>query len=103
MRKRAFLAAIIGVLMLVSACAGSSGKTAAGGEPRDGGTLIVGQYQEVTQFDPDRQYSWETWRIDRNIYETLVDEDLSSPTGVPKIVPKLATSWTTTNDAKTYT
>src|SRR6266536_3023408 len=77
------------------ASAGSGGS----GEPKSGGTLIVGQYQEVTQFDPDRQYSWETWRIDRNIYETLVDEDLSSPAGVPKIVPKLAKSWTVSKDA----
>src|SRR6266498_4194509 len=90
--------------LLASACSGSANAGSGGsGEPKSGGTLIVGQYQEVTQFDPDRQYSWETWRIDRNIYETLVDEDLSSPTGVPKIVPKLAKSWTVSKDATTYT
>ncbi|GAA2607152.1 ABC transporter substrate-binding protein [Paractinoplanes durhamensis] len=91
---------------LLAACgSGSSGGSAAAADstPRDGGTLIVGQYQEVTQFDPNRQYSWETWRIDRNIYETLVNEDLTSPTGVPKIVPGLATSWTVSPDATTYT
>jgi peptide/nickel transport system substrate-binding protein len=99
----AWTAAIFSAVLLLSGCGGSNGKTAAASKPHTGGTLIVGQYQEVTQFDPNRQYSWETWRIDRNIYETLVDEDLSSPTGVPKIIPKLATSWTVTNDAKTYT
>ena len=106
--KRAAFACIgliLGALLLLTGCGSSTstGTQAAGSKPHDGGTLIVGQYQEVTQFDPNRQYSWETWRIDRNIYETLVDEDLSSPTGVPKIVPKLATSWTVTNDAKTFT
>jgi len=106
--RRALLAplALIAIaLPLLTGCGGASsaGGATAGGQPRDGGTLIVGQYQEVTQFDPNRQYSWETWRIDRNIYETLVDEDLSSPTGVPKIVPKLATSWTITDGAKTFT
>jgi peptide/nickel transport system substrate-binding protein len=91
--------------LVLASCGASGGavQATAGSTPKDGGTLVVGQYQEVTQFDPNRQYSWETWRIDRNIYETLVDEDLSSPTGVPKIVPKLATSWKVSSDATTYT
>ncbi|WP_433250686.1 ABC transporter substrate-binding protein [Actinomadura nitritigenes] len=99
----AWTAALAVSALLLSACGGSGSGAAAGSRPRDGGTLVVGQYQEVTQFDPNRQYSWETWRIDRNIYETLVDEDLSSPTGVPKIVPRLATSWKVSDDARTYT
>ncbi|MEV6930275.1 ABC transporter substrate-binding protein [Dactylosporangium sp. NPDC051485] len=102
----AWIAATAGAALLLAGCGSSSGSgsaAAADAKPRDGGTLIVGQYQEVTQFDPNRQYSWETWRIDRNIYETLVNEDLSSPTGVPKIVPGLATSWTVSPDATTYT
>lgn len=107
-RKRtavALTAALTSAALLLAGCSGggTAAHAATGSKPHDGGTLIVGQYQEVTQFDPNRQYSWETWRIDRSIYETLVDEDLSSPTGVPKIVPKLATSWTVSNDAKTYT
>lgn len=98
-------AAFAGTAFLAAcgAKSGSSSAATAGDTPQDGGTLIVGQYQEVTQFDPNRQYSWETWRIDRNIYETLVTEDLTSPTGVPKIVPGLATSWTVSDDARTYT
>lgn len=101
-RILAWTAAATSLVLLLAGCGSSSGAVA-GSQPRDGGTLIIGQYQEVTQFDPNRQYSWETWRIDRNIYETLVDEDLSSPTGVPRIVPKLATSWTVSPDATTYT
>ncbi len=100
---KAVAVASIATLTLV-ACGGGGGASGSGGdEPRAGGTLVVGQYQEVTQFDPDRQYSWETWRIDRNIYETLVDEDLSSPNGVPKIIPKLAESWKVSDDATTFT
>ncbi|GAA0918799.1 ABC transporter substrate-binding protein [Pseudonocardia zijingensis] len=102
--RPAWSAVVLAAVLLLAGCGGASGAAVAAGQaPRDGGTLIIGQYQEVTQFDPNRQYSWETWRIDRNIYETLVDEDLSSPTGVPKIVPKLATSWTVSPDATTYT
>ncbi|MER6527310.1 ABC transporter substrate-binding protein [Streptomyces sp. NPDC001508] len=88
---------------LLAACGATGTGRTAGSKARNGGTLMVGQYQEVTQFDPNRQYSWETWRIDRNIYETLVDEDLSSANGVPKIIPKLATSWKISDDATTYT
>ena len=102
-RSLLWIAAITSALLLLAGCGNSGGQTAAGSKPRNGGTLVVGQYQEVTQFDPNRQYSWETWRIDRNIYETLVDEDLSSPTNTPKIIPRLATSWKVSKDAKTYT
>jgi peptide/nickel transport system substrate-binding protein len=111
----ASIAAIAAAVLLLAGCGGGGGgggggssttsstSTASSGTPKDGGTLIIGQYQEVTQFDPNRQYSWETWRIDRNIYETLVDEDLSSPDGLPKIIPRLATAWKVSPDATTYT
>lgn len=73
--------------------------------PRTGGTLIVGQYQEPTVFDPNRQYSWETYRVDKHIYESLVAEDLSKPfkQGPPDLVPGLAESWTVSDDKTTYT
>ncbi|GAA3566059.1 ABC transporter substrate-binding protein [Amycolatopsis ultiminotia] len=100
--KRRPYAVAAGLVLLLAGCRGGT-DAVAGSQPRDGGGLIIGQYQEVTQFDPNRQYSWETWRVDRNIYETLVDEDLSAPSGTPKIVPKLATSWTVSPDATTYT
>lgn len=108
MTRRHIHWAKVGALALASvltltACGGGTSDTGGAGKPHAGGTLVVGQYQEVTQFDPNRQYSWETWRIDRNIYETLVDEDLSKPTGVPKIIPRLATSWKVSDDAKSYT
>ena len=95
-----------GGLLLAACTSGTTPQpagTGADGAPQSGGTLIVGQYQEVTNFNPTRQYSWETWRIDRNIYETLVDEDLSSTDGVPEIIPKLATSWDISDDATTFT
>lgn len=78
---------------------------ASDGTPRVGGTLVVGEYQEPTVFDPNHQYSWETYRVDRHIYESLVGEDLSRPSseGPPPLIPALAESWQVSDDATTFT
>ena len=62
---------------------------------RYGKTLIIGQALEPTIYDPNRQYSYETYRVDKHIYESLVAEDLSLPAakGTPPIIPGLATRW----------
>ncbi|MDQ8033315.1 MAG: ABC transporter substrate-binding protein [Bordetella sp.] len=75
------------------------------GKPKAGGTLIVGQYQEPTVYDPNRQYSWETYRVDKHIYESLLAEDLSKPykEGPPPLVPALAEQWEVSADARTFT
>jgi len=72
---------------------------------RYGKTLIVGQALEPTLYDPNRQYSYETYRVDKHIYESLVAEDLSVPAseGTPPIIPALATSWEVNNDATVFT
>lgn len=84
---------------------GAHGIAQAQGTPRTGGTLVVGQYQEPTVYDPNRQYSWETYRVDKHIYESLVAEDLSRPAkdGPPPLVPALAESWQVSDDARTFT
>lgn len=72
---------------------------------RYGKTLIVGQALEPTIYDPNRQYSYETYRVDKHIYESLVAEDLSVPAaqGTPPIIPALATQWQVNDDATVYT
>lgn len=72
---------------------------------KPGGTLIIGQYQEPTVYDPNRQYSWETYRVDKHIYESLVAEDLGRPAkdGPPPLVPALAERWEVSADARTFT
>jgi len=73
-------------------------------QSRYGKTLIIGQALEPTIYDPNRQYSYETYRVDKHIYESLVAEDLSRPAseGTPPIVPALATRWEVSSDAKTF-
>lgn len=84
-----------------SLAAGPAGGATQGG----GGTLVVGEYQEPTVYDPNHQYSWETYRVDRHIYESLVAEDLSKPAkqGTPDLIPALAQSWDVSPDATTFT
>jgi peptide/nickel transport system substrate-binding protein len=61
-------------------------------------TLIVGQDTRIQTFDPQIVYD-NTVRIARGIYEPLVGLEGSTP----KIVPKLATSWSATPDIKQWT
>ncbi|WP_017348222.1 ABC transporter substrate-binding protein [Pantoea sp. A4] len=72
---------------------------------RYGKTLVVGQALEPTLYDPNRQYSYETYRVDRHIYESLVGEDLSVPAaqGTPPLIPALATHWEVNAEATVYT
>lgn len=83
----------------------AGGMAMAQAKPKSGGTLVVGQYQEPTVYDPNRQYSWETYRVDKHIYESLLAEDLSHPAkaGPPPLVPALATAWQASPDARTFT
>lgn len=71
-----------------------------------GGTLVVAQNAEITQLDPGRQKGWETFRITRHIFDSLVSEDLSKSGNdepSPAVTPALAESWTITPDGKVYT
>src|SRR2546422_9017524 len=61
-------------------------------------TLVVVQDTSVQTFDPQIVYD-NTVRITRGVYETLVALDGSTP----KIVPKLALSWSATPDVRQWT
>ncbi|ATY85901.1 peptide ABC transporter substrate-binding protein [Kyrpidia spormannii] len=104
---------ILGVLMLiavaVSGCAskGANAPAETGqGTPVSGGALIIGMESEADQLDPHRGVGWVTMRINNQIYEPLVAEDLSKPSdvrSVPDLVPALATSWKVSDDGLVYT
>lgn len=87
------------------ALAAEKSATDASEAERYGSTLVLGQALEPTIYDPNRQYSYETYRVDKHIYESLVAEDLSRPAseGPPPIIPNLAESWRVSDDAKTFT
>jgi peptide/nickel transport system substrate-binding protein len=82
----------------------------AGGGPaansKDGGTLVIGIESETDVLDPQVAGGWVTWRVNRQMYEPLVMEDLSVPSAdaaVPALKPGLAKSWEISPDGLKYT
>jgi len=104
-RSRHLLAAVV-ALALLAACGGPTASSAASGPPRSGGTLAIGIESEVDVLDPQRAGGWVSWRVNRQMFEPLVDEDLSKPSAqaaVPALRPGLATSWELSPDGTVYT
>jgi peptide/nickel transport system substrate-binding protein len=93
----------ISITLVATACGSSRTGGPASSAPHEGGTLVVGLYTEPTAVDPQREYYWETFRASRNVYEPLVQEDLSTNAGITKLVPGLATAWRSNQDATVWT
>jgi len=72
--------------------------TAAGGVVT-GGTFRFGQSGDITVLDPWNVTDGNSLLVTRQLFESLVDYE---PTGF-KIVPKLAETWSTSADGKTWT
>lgn len=102
-RRRSALAALAAAALLaVSACGNGSGSSSAkeDGSAQEGGTLKVAFNQDpLGNLDPNQNFWIESRSVDRNLVDSLTDQD--PKTG--KIVPWLATEWTVSPDAKTYT
>lgn len=64
-----------------------------------GRTLIIGNQGAQTHFDPHAGQDYPTSVIIRNVYDGLVDA-VGMP---PRIVPRLAESWTISEDGRVYT
>jgi peptide/nickel transport system substrate-binding protein len=90
---------LVAVLGLV-ACDGGAGKSNGNGTPAGGGTLRVAFWDDAQRcVDPNQVYWIETRSVDRQIADSLTDQDPA--TGA--IVPWLATDWTVSDDARQYT
>ncbi|MCK9896399.1 ABC transporter substrate-binding protein [Frankia sp. AgB32] len=105
---RRLAAAAVSVLAAVTLAAcgsgGGSGSDSAGaapgGTPVSGGRLKIAFYGDLQGcIDPNQVYWIESRSIDRNIADSLTDQD--PKTG--KIVPWLATSWTVNPQATEFT
>lgn len=91
---------------ILAACSG--GDNEAGGnddeevnanESGGGGTLIFGRGSDSTSLDPSRTTEGETFKVTKNIFETIVEfED-----GGTEIEPGLAHDWEVSDDGLTYT
>ena len=89
----------------VTACGGSgsgsaSGTSAASGSTASGGALVVETSFVLKTLDPGRMFETTGLMIDRVLYDTLLTYKGSD---VSKPVPDLATSFTASADAQTFT
>ena len=72
--------------------------------PMKGGILRVAIESEIDVLDPHKHRGWMTYRVVRNIFEGLVDRDVSRD-NVPysPIIPGLAKAWEVSSDRRVYT
>jgi peptide/nickel transport system substrate-binding protein len=104
--RRGVVTAGLAALFVPTACGGGSGSGGGGEGGGSSQTLVIGIESEADVLDPQVAGGWVTWRINRQIFEALVDEDLTTPSSeaaVPALVPGLAESWDVSEDGKVYT
>src|SRR6266542_500733 len=87
-------------LLIVAVLAVSATATAGAAlKATQGGTLVFGGSADPTYLDPALASDGETFRVTEQIFEGLV----KLKPGTLKLIPWLATRWTTGKDGKTYT
>ena len=98
------MAGLLAAAMIVAACGGSDDSATSSGSSGSGSsggkTLVVDAVFSLKSADPAHNYEPTGQIVARALYSTLVTfagDDLT------KVVPDLATSWTTSDDGKTYT
>ncbi|MEW2505219.1 ABC transporter substrate-binding protein [Amycolatopsis sp. CA-161197] len=96
--RRAALIGLAGVLAVsLTACAESKRDEAGGGGT--GGTMVFGDTGNPKMFDPVFNDDGETFRITRQMLDTLIQ----NKQGTAELEPSLATKWESSNDGKTWT
>ncbi|HWD02290.1 MAG TPA: ABC transporter substrate-binding protein [Amycolatopsis sp.] len=96
--RRTALIGLAGVLAVsLTACAQSKRDEAGGGGT--GGTMVFGDTGNPKMFDPVFNDDGETFRITRQMLDTLIQ----NKPGTAELEPSLATKWEPSNDGKTWT
>jgi peptide/nickel transport system substrate-binding protein len=97
MMKRLFVLAVAALLVLTG-CAREPVQT--------GNIMVIAIESEADILDPQVAGGWVSWRINRQIFEPLVDQDLTIPSSeatIPPLKPALAESWEVSDDGLDYT
>jgi peptide/nickel transport system substrate-binding protein len=68
-----------------------------------GGTLVVVSNSEPNPLEPSLNPGIDTSRYINDVYDRLVDYDLTVEADSPPVKPSLATEWSPSNDGLTYT
>ncbi|MQA11468.1 MAG: ABC transporter substrate-binding protein [Pseudonocardiaceae bacterium] len=98
--RRVALIGLAGALVLsISACAESEREGDGAGGGQAGGTLVFGAAGKPKNFDPIFNDDGESFRIHRQIFDTLI----TYKPGTAELAPGLATEWTPSNGGKTWT
>jgi peptide/nickel transport system substrate-binding protein len=106
--RRRIFAAVVAMGLVLAACGGeATSPSASGGEPsgsepagQPGGTFVFGGARLSSSLDPALTSDGESFRIHRQVYETLVD---LAPGSTNELIPALAESWTGEPDDTVYT
>ena len=109
-RPRYFAAATALIALGAAACSapsspGDSGGATGGGDgsPKPGGTLVWGMESEADNLDVHASGGWVTWRVRRQMFEGLINNDLTQDGAEQlKIIPQLAKTWEVSPDGLTY-
>ncbi|MGI5131448.1 ABC transporter substrate-binding protein [Pseudonocardia sp. CA-107938] len=96
---RRALAAVLGAGLLAGCGAGGATAGAPAGPPQPGGTLRFAVSSDQGCVDPQQVGSNDSIYSLRQLVDSLTDQD----PGTGELKPWLATSWTSTPDAKSYT
>ncbi|WP_066318891.1 ABC transporter substrate-binding protein [Bacillus sp. FJAT-29814] len=102
MRKRTlgFVTLLLMLSLMVSACSNStSNKKEEADTKKEEQVLIFGRGADSYAMDPQNVNEIETWRVTKNVYETLVEYDKETT----DVIPALAKEWTTSEDGKVWT
>src|SRR4030095_15501329 len=103
LRRSALIGASASAMSLLASL-GLTKKARAQGTPKKGGTLVIAKESELDILDPHSAGGWVTWRVSKQMHEGLIDEDMTKDNvPSPALIPKLATSWSMSKDALTYT
>ena len=91
----------------VRACRAGRGRAARPSAPAaaaaGGGTLVVVSNSEPNPLETSLNPGLDTSRYVNDVYDRLIDYDLTVETDTPPLKPSLATEWSTSNDGLTYT
>jgi peptide/nickel transport system substrate-binding protein len=98
--KRLFTACVVAMCALTVAVGCSRAPV------QTGNVFVIAIESEADILDPQVAGGWVSWRINRQIFEPLVDQDLTIPSDqatIPPLRPGLAESWEVSDDGLDYT
>ena len=101
MKKRIRLILILALVLslFLVGCTNQQSSKSNGEEISGEETLIFGRGADSYSLDPQNANEIETWKVSKNIYETLVEYDKETT----EIIPKLAKEWSVSEDQKIWT